>query len=106
MPGDFVTDDLDTIMVATELATDASWTPAGGAATAIVGMYDAGFIDIDPVTGETSNVDPQFIVKKTDVTGIKQGDAIVIDSVSYIVKNPIPSESDDVMIIKISQVRT
>lgn len=106
MPGDFTEDDLDTIMNADELATDGSWTPAGGDATAIVGMYDAGFIDVDPVTGETVNVDPQYIVKKDDVEGIKQGDAVVIDLVNYVVKNPIPSESDDIMTIKLSQVRT
>jgi len=100
MPGSFVNDDIDSIMNTDELATNAVWTDAlTNTETAISGMYDAGYIDIDPVTGETGNTDPTFIVKLNDVSGIKQGDTITIDSVVFLVKRPVPGYSDNIMTI-------
>lgn len=105
MPGDFVENDIDNMMNSDELSTDAIWTDAETSTeTGIVGMFDSGFIDIDPVTGEVGNIEPQYIVKKTDVTGIKQGDTITVGTIIYRVKNPIPSDSDNLMTVMLNKV--
>jgi len=105
MPGDFVNDDIDTMMVSSELATAVIWADAAtSTATEISGMYDAAFIDIDPVTGETVNIDPQIIVKLNDVPEIKQGDTITINTHIFNVRRPIPSYSDNLMTIILNEV--
>ena len=105
MPGDFVNNDIDTMLNTDELATAAVWTDAlTSTETDINGMYDAAYIDIDPVTGETVNIDPQIIVKLNDVTEIKQGDTITINTHIFNVRRPIPSYSDNLMTIILNEV--
>lgn len=83
MPGDFITDDLDQLLDTDEFATSVTYTPTGGEASTINGIFDPEMIEIDPYTGETVTTRPMIVVKTSDVSGIRHKDAFTINGESF-----------------------
>jgi len=83
MPGDFLDDDIDTMINTSEFAYSAVYTPDGGSPTAIDVIYDPNEVQIDPYTGAQAVIPPSITAKTTDVTGIRHKDVFVVDSVTY-----------------------
>jgi len=72
---------------ADDFGVAASFTPSGGAAATVNGIFDKDYIAVDaggsvPVALE----EPKFICKTSDVSTAAEGDAIVINTVNYTVK--------------------
>lgn len=61
------------------LTTPASWTPAGGAATALDGYFDAQY----GVDQGMEMARPSFRVPTTAVPAVAHGDAVTINAVNY-----------------------
>jgi hypothetical protein len=97
MPGSFLETDLPVFTNTDEFGEAATWTPDGGVATTVNGQFFDLNMNINPFTGENeTNVDALFVCAVSDVPGIKQGEAMVIDSVTYYVKT-VPSSQSDYM---------
>lgn len=72
---------------ADDFGVAATFTPSGGSATTVNGIFDKDYIAVDaggsvPVALE----EPKFICKTSDVSTAAEGDAIVINTVNYTVK--------------------
>jgi Phage Head-Tail Attachment len=84
------TEDINSFFHLTDHAIDAEWTPSGGSAATIAGIFnDEYFEDVGgPVGVEGSQ--PVFVCAAASVPGVDQGDAIVIDSKTYSIINVRP----------------
>ena len=84
MPGSFLTDDLDTLLLETEFATGVIFEPYVGYQIEIFGIYDEERIVIDPYTNEQTVLPAMMWVKWSDVeTLIRHKSKIIIDSVYF-----------------------
>ena len=65
----------------------ATYTPSGGSASTINGIFDNGdgFVDFGGSVGVTSD-NPQFACRTSDVSSASEGDALVTGSVNYTVR--------------------
>jgi len=72
------------------LGVAASYTPAGGAAKTINGVFEDEYVEINSGDVGVEGSGPKFICAAADVSGVKQGDALVINSVSYTVSEVQP----------------
>jgi hypothetical protein len=108
MPGDFLADDIATMVITEEFGFEVVWTPQGGAAQpAFNAIFNEGVTQIDPVTGQVDNENPYLEVAKANVSGIKQGDNIAVVSRNFnVLKKPIKNDSDDLIVIVLSEVTT
>lgn len=98
MPGDFITDDLDTFFETSEFAIDAVYTPSGGEATDVVVIFDDYNVNINPYTGEINNTfDGVIFGKYSDFENARHKDTIVIDGTTYELL-PRPSSTSNAMI--------
>lgn len=80
-------DDRLAMLDADEFGVSATWTPSGGSATAVDGIFDNEFRSTDIGAGaEIATDDPHFLCRTADVSGIVEGDALVVSGVSYTVR--------------------
>lgn len=65
----------------------ATYTPSGGAASTVNGIFDNDFIEIDAGGGVgVAMQQPRFHCRTADVSAAAEGDALVINTVSYIIR--------------------
>ena len=71
-----------------DFGTAATYTPSGGSAATVNGIFDKDYAlaAIGDGVGVGSN-DPRFICRTSDVSSAANGDAIVVNSVTYTVRN-------------------
>ncbi len=71
-----------------DFGSAATYTPSGGSASTINGIFDKDYAlaAIGDGVGVGSN-DPRFICRTSDVSSATNGDAIVVNSVTYTVRN-------------------
>ncbi len=71
-----------------EFGTTGTYTPSGGSSSSILGIFDNDYMSADIGTNigvGTSN--PSFICRTADVASAANGDALVVNSVTYTVRN-------------------
>ena len=71
-----------------DFGSAATYTPSGGSASTINGIFDKDYAlaAIADGVGVGTN-DPRFICRTSDVSSAANGDAIVVNSVTYTVRN-------------------
>ena len=79
--------DLADILSIDEFAVAATYTPSGGSAATVNGVFDNETVPVEaggfvPVHEEQ----PRFTCRTADVSGVSDGDAIVINGVSYTIR--------------------
>lgn len=82
-----LSDDLAAILNIDEFATAATYTPSGGAAVTINGIFDNETVPVEtggfvPVHEEQ----PRFTCRTSDVSSIADGDALTVAAVGYTVR--------------------
>jgi hypothetical protein len=70
-----------------DFADAATYTPAGGSAATVNGIFDKDYslADFGGSVGVGSN-DPRFICRTSDVSGAASGGQLVVRSVTYIIR--------------------
>jgi hypothetical protein len=84
--GSFLTDDLSTVFDTVDFSVVGTYTPDGGSATSINGIFDDEDLEVD--VGEGSLIlqrSAKFTCASGDVIGIAEGDALTVASVDYII---------------------
>lgn len=67
-----------------DFAVTATYTPAGGSPTSIKGIFDNEFYEADAGGSVTFAIEqPRFTCASSDVASAVEGEAIVINAVSY-----------------------
>ena len=71
-----------------DFATASSYTPTGGSASTVNGIFDNEFFEVDPLSGVgVVSAQPRFICAMADLpSGAVSGDAITVDSTAYTVR--------------------
>lgn len=65
----------------------ATYTPSGGAASTINGIFDNDFIEADAGGGVTFALQqPRFHCRTADVSAAAEGDALVVSGVNYTIR--------------------
>ena len=73
------TEDLAAFFDPAEFASAATYTPAGGSAATVNGIFDNGFADPLGIEGGA----PRFTCVAADVAGVAHGDALAVDGTTY-----------------------
>jgi len=75
----------------TDFASAATYTPTGGSAATVNGIFDNGYSEVD-MGGQVAvaSTDPQFTCATSDVSGAAEGDALTVSSVDYTVRRVEP----------------
>jgi len=78
----------------------ASYTPAGGSATTVNGIFDNEYFETD-AGGEVAFAlqQPMFHCRTADVASAAEGDAITISGTDYIVRNVRPDGTGMTMLM-------
>jgi len=84
------TEDLDSFLNTDDFAIAATYTPAGGTAKTVHGIFDNGFEGMGDGTVEVEATIPTFLVKAADVPSAAQGDALKVVSTDFLVKSVQP----------------
>ena len=70
-----------------DFGTAATYTPAGGSAETVNGIFDNDFVEVDAGGGVgVALQQPRFLCRTADVSAAAEGDAIVINTVAYTVR--------------------
>lgn len=71
-----------------DFAVASSYTPSGGSASTVNGIFDNEFFEVDPLTGlGVVSAQPRFLCATADLPGAAAGgDAITISAVAYTVR--------------------
>lgn len=70
-----------------DFGTAASYTPSGGVAATINGIFDNDFIEVDAGGGVgVALQQPRFLCRTADVSSAAEGDALVINTVNYTIR--------------------
>lgn len=74
-----------------DFGVTASYTPAGGSASDITVIFDNEYLDVD-IGGAVAfaTQQPKVLCLSADVTGIAEGDQMVISGTTYIVRVVMP----------------
>jgi len=84
-------DSLAFFFTTNDFGTDATFTPAGGAARAIVGVFDNPYLGADAGgMVEFSATSPTFTARDVDFPGVAHGDQLVIDATTYLIREVMP----------------
>lgn len=80
-------DDRSYFLAIDDFGVAATYTPAGGAASTVNGIFDNDFVEVD-TGGSVAFAQQQatFMCRTADVSAAAEGDAIVIGGESYIVR--------------------
>jgi hypothetical protein len=80
-------DDRLAMLDADEFGVSATWTPDGGSASTVVGIFDNEFRSTDVGAGaEIATDDPHFLCRSADVSGIAEGDALSVSGTDYTIR--------------------
>ena len=68
----------------------ATYTPSGGSGSSINGIFDNGYglVDLGGRVGVTTG-DPSFVCRTSDVSSAVEGDALVMGSTNYTIRDVI-----------------
>lgn len=70
-----------------DFGTAASYTPAGGSASTVNGIFDNDFIEVETGAGVgVALQQPRFHCRTADVSSAAEGDSITINSTAYTVR--------------------
>tara|TARA_Y100000996_G_C22499347_1_gene633745 strand:- start:63 stop:374 length:312 start_codon:yes stop_codon:yes gene_type:complete len=70
-----------------DFGTSATYTPTGGSATALKGIFDNDYETIDiGGFGGIQGTQPRFLVRSSDVASAIEGEPLVINAVNYQIK--------------------
>lgn len=70
-----------------DFGTAASYTPSGGSASTVNGIFDNDIVEVDAGGGIPMAVrQPRFHCRTSDVSSAAEGDAITINTVAYTVR--------------------
>jgi len=84
-------DSLAFFFTTNDFGTDAVFTPAGGSASAIVGVFDNPYIGADAGgMVEFSATSPTFTARDVDFPGVAHGDQLVIGGATYLIREVMP----------------
>ncbi len=65
----------------------ATYTPSGGLATTVNGIFDNEFIEVDAGGGVgVALQQPRFLCRSADISGAAEGDALVVNTVDYTIR--------------------
>lgn len=78
--------DLDAFVDTNVFGESVTYTPSGGSASTINGVFDAAAQFVDPVDGVTVTTNPAIVVKTESASSAKKGDTITRSGVTYYVK--------------------
>ncbi len=80
-------DDRSYFLAIDDFGVAATYTPAGGAASTVNGIFDNDFVEVD-TGGSVAFAQQQatFMCRTADVSAAAEGDAIVIGGENYIVR--------------------
>ncbi len=81
-----LTDDLDTIFSTDDFAIDVTFTPAGGSAVTINGIFDDEDVEVEQGDEMVIIHQTKLTCPKSYVLGVANGDAITANSVAYTVR--------------------
>jgi len=81
------TDDDRSYLLA-DFGVTASYTPAGGSASNITGIFDNDIQEIDAGGAATFAIEvPRFLCRTSDATSAAEGDSLVVSGVTYSVSS-------------------
>ena len=86
-----------------EFASAITYTPTGGSAKTIYGIFDADYSEFSPLDGEVATSEPSVLCKTSDVAAIKTNEPVVIDGVTYRINGP--GEPDGTGLTRVRLVR-
>tara|TARA_Y100000004_G_C8647879_1_gene299828 strand:- start:64 stop:375 length:312 start_codon:yes stop_codon:yes gene_type:complete len=70
-----------------DFGTAASYTPGGGSAATVNGIFDNDFIEVDAGGGVgVALQQPRFHCRTADVSSAAEGDALVVSGVNYTIR--------------------
>lgn len=79
--------DLATILSTDEFAVSATYTPSGGSASTVNGVFDNETVPVDAGGFvQVHEEQPRFTCRTSDVSGVSDGDNIVISAISYTIR--------------------
>ena len=82
MSAGFLTDDISTVFATVDFAVTGTFTPAGGSAVSVTGIFDDEDLQIDVGDGTSMlQHSARFTCPSSDVTGVREGDAMTVQSV-------------------------
>ena len=71
-----------------DFGTAATYTPSGGSSSTVNGIFDNDYALADPLGSVgVGSADPRFVCRTSDVATAANGDALVVNSVTYTVRN-------------------
>ena len=78
------------LLSTSDFAQTATYTPSGGSASTINGIFDNGdgLVDLGGRVGVTAG-DPSFVCRTSDVSSAAEGDALVTGSTNYTIRDVI-----------------
>lgn len=80
-------DDRAIFFAVDDFGTAATYTPQGGVASTVNGIFDNDFIEVDAGGGVgVALQQPRFLCRTADVSSASEGDALVINTVNYTIR--------------------
>lgn len=78
-----IDEDRSTFISTDDFAVSVTYTPDGGEATTISGIFDDEYQAMNTETGEVETSPPQIQVSSDDVEGVSHGDTIIKRATTY-----------------------
>ena len=100
---DQIITDLDVYVNPDEFGDAITYTPTGGDAVTIYGIFDADYSAFSPFDGEVATSEPSVLCKTSDVAAIKTNEPMVIEGVTYRINGP--GEPDGTGMTRVRLVR-
>ncbi|MEK9917973.1 MAG: head-tail joining protein [Pelagibacteraceae bacterium] len=80
-------DDLAIFFSVDDFGVAATWTPSGGAATTVNGIFDREYLAADAGGTVAFAIEqPRLVCRTADVSTAAEGDALVVNSTNYTIK--------------------
>lgn len=80
-------DDLAVFVGVDDFGTAATYTPVGGAASTVNGIFDNDIVEVDAGGNIPMAIrQPRFLCRTQDVSDAAEGDALVVNSVNYTIR--------------------
>ncbi len=71
--------------ILSRLGEDATWTPSGGTATPVRGVFSSPFVNADLGGVQVGGDRPRFSVMSADMASVARGDALAVHGGSFLV---------------------
>lgn len=75
--------DADRLSMLTALGEQVTYTPSGGVAKSVYGIFTAPYQAVNPATAQVESTDPQCVCRTSDLTGTVRGGTIVRGGTTY-----------------------